>query len=665
MPIISAISARSAKTRLTFALIYAVLGIGAISMLYPLGLMLAGSAKSETDFYDNTPYISYLWDDQLLWRKYLESKYTTISDAEQAHSETWGSWDRIYPSDNGDFELANAFRVFRTLPGWRPEWGSLGHVRYQALLGKNARRFRALAQSEFGNSLAHYNNASESLFTTWLEVGPPRYEILTRRFNFADSPDYELYDRLKRNSPPADLIISDTDASFVAVMLRSRWGTIEEYNEAHGTNYRDYRQVFLNSAAPAQAQQRADWESYVRQELGLSFIRVLPNAQAAYIQFLRSRYENNVEFINRAWGKRFTRIDEIDVPSEVPSNARQRADWTSFVKDGCPLEALRVSGPRQAFENYLGRPIDSVRLPIATVDWIDFQQAKPSLRWEFVTSNYRFVIDYLLLHSRGIQNTIIFCGLMVMASLIINPLAAYGLSRYRPPSTYAILMFCMATMAFPTEVTMIPSFLLLKRFPLYSLIAGAMAGLLVIWLTKNIRIRRAATVRGLLSVATAIIVGWWLLPLVVNKFAHSADGSVSLLNTFWALVLPNIANGFSIFLLKGFFDSLPQELYEAAELDGATEWHKFWVVTMSLSKPILAVIALGVFSTAYSEFMMALVIVPDQRMWTIMVWLFQLQSSAYPSVIYASLTIAAIPTFAVFLFAQNLILRGIVVPTEK
>jgi len=48
-----------------------------------------------------------------------------------------------------------------------------------------------------------------------------------------------------------------------------------------------------------------------------------------------------------------------------------------------------------------------------------------------------------------------------------------------------------------------------------------------------------------------------------------------------------------------------------------------------------------------------------------MVWLFQLQSGAHPSVVYASLVVAAIPTFAVFLFAQNLILRGIVVPTEK
>ena len=201
------------------------------------------------------------------------------------------------------------------------------------------------------------------------------------------------------------------------------------------------------------------------------------------------------------------------------------------------------------------------------------------------------------------RNTIIFCALMVLTQLIVNPLAAYALSRYKPPSTYSILLFCMVTMAFPAEVTMIPSFLLLKDF--------------------------------------------------------------HLLNTFAALILPAAANGFLIFLLKGFFDSLPQELYEAAEIDGAGEWHKFWVITMSLSKPILAVLALGAFTEAYAEFMMALVKIPDPHMWTLMVWLFQMQQFSHPSVVYASLVIAAIPTLVIFIFCQNLIMRGIVVPVDR
>ena len=111
--------------------------------------------------------------------------------------------------------------------------------------------------------------------------------------------------------------------------------------------------------------------------------------------------------------------------------------------------------------------------------------------------------------------------------------------------------------------------------------------------------------------------------------------------------------------------TIPEESYEAADIDGAGEWTKFWLITMNLSKPILAVIALSAFTGAYSAFMMALIIIPDSEMWTLMVWLFQLQTQSHAAVVYAALVIAAIPTFVVFVLCQNIIIRGIVVPVEK
>ncbi|MFA6717313.1 MAG: carbohydrate ABC transporter permease, partial [Victivallaceae bacterium] len=231
------------------------------------------------------------------------------------------------------------------------------------------------------------------------------------------------------------------------------------------------------------------------------------------------------------------------------------------------------------------------------------KQHTGALRWEYVKRNYISVIEYIVLHGRGILNTLIYCSLAVLSALIINPLAAYALSRYKPPSAYKILLFLMLTMAFPPMVTQIPVFLMLREF--------------------------------------------------------------NLLNTFFALILPGIANGYSIFLLKGFFDSLPQELYESAELDGAGEFRIFWQITMSLSKPILAVIGLNAFTGAYANFMMALLICQDQKMWTLMPWLYQLQQNGSQGVIFASLVIAAIPTFLIFAFCQNIIMRGIVVPVEK
>jgi multiple sugar transport system permease protein len=86
---------------------------------------------------------------------------------------------------------------------------------------------------------------------------------------------------------------------------------------------------------------------------------------------------------------------------------------------------------------------------------------------------------------------------------------------------------------------------------------------------------------------------------------------------------------------------------------------------MALSKPILAVMALGAFIAAYSNFMMAFIVCQDESMWTLTVWLYRLQGFAGQGVMFASLLVAAVPTLIMFLFCQNLIIRGIVVPTEK
>ena len=86
---------------------------------------------------------------------------------------------------------------------------------------------------------------------------------------------------------------------------------------------------------------------------------------------------------------------------------------------------------------------------------------------------------------------------------------------------------------------------------------------------------------------------------------------------------------------------------------------------MNLRKPILAVIALNTFTLAYSNFMFALLICQNQSMWTITVWLYQLQTKSGPGLIYASLLLAAIPTLLAFVLCQNVIMRGIIVPVEK
>jgi ABC-type glycerol-3-phosphate transport system permease component len=106
-------------------------------------------------------------------------------------------------------------------------------------------------------------------------------------------------------------------------------------------------------------------------------------------------------------------------------------------------------------------------------------------------------------------------------------------------------------------------------------------------------------------------------------------------------------------------------LYEAAEIDGFSEMRMFFQITLALSKPILAVVALGAFTAAYTMFLYALIVCPRPDMWLLSVWLFQFQQQSNSSTVFASILIAAIPTLVVFLLCQNIIMRGIVIPTEK
>ena len=100
-------------------------------------------------------------------------------------------------------------------------------------------------------------------------------------------------------------------------------------------------------------------------------------------------------------------------------------------------------------------------------------------------------------------------------------------------------------------------------------------------------------------------------------------------------------------------------------LDGATEMQMYWKITLQLSKPVLAVIALWTFTAAYGSFMWAFLVLQDPKMWTLMVWLFQMQIWAPQFLVYAGLVLAALPTLIVFILCQNVIMRGIIVPSEK
>ena len=225
--------------------------------------------------------------------------------------------------------------------------------------------------------------------------------------------------------------------------------------------------------------------------------------------------------------------------------------------------------------------------------------------WRSATANYRLVGQYLFLRGRAFGNTVLLVLLTILAHLTVNPLAAYALSRFRLRGTEQIILFLLATMAFPTAVTAIPGFLLVR--------------------------------------------------------------DLGLLNTLAALVLPTVASGMSIFILKGFFDALPRELYEAAAIDGAGEWTIFRRITLPMTTPILAVNALNSFIAAYNSWEWAFLVCQNESNWTLAVWMYQMsqQMGGQPWCVMAGFVLVSIPTAIVFLACQKVILRGIVLPSMK
>ncbi len=614
MPIINRVEARSRRVKIVYLCIYTVLILGALSMLYPMALMIAGSVKSETDIVEMRPVPRYFTDQRVHYRKFLESKYSgQILLYQQTHHRDEKSWHTIaIPNNDTHQDLADIFDRFRKqLP--EENWQMLGHTIGPSLLQfKNFRRYRQFVADSFHGSLEAMNREWKTAYPSFLHLRTPIEKELASRRHRPDRGNQQLlFNRFKMSLDAGERFIVDLDGYYQLYYVRPTYNSIGKYNAHHGTELNSFHEVLLSSIPPVQSTRRADWEQFVRNELSLLFIRIDPSQATNYRHFLKRRY-SNLAGLNRYYGTTYATWKNINLPTRMPHAPQQIVIWDLFVQEDADLDAIRVVGPRQEFEAFLDsegfdRSVFGKQSAQATAvrasDWDDFHAQISSSLVENLKRNYLVVLDYILLHGRGVLNTIVYCILAVLSQLIVNPLAAYALSRYRPPSSYKILLICMATMAFPPAVTMIPSFILLRN--------------------------------------------------------------LNLLNTFAALILPTMANGFWIFLLKGFFDSLPRELYEAADMDGASEWTKFWAITMSMSKPILAVIGLGAFTNAYSNFMYALIIVPDPEMWTLMVWLYQLQTQAHPAVIYASLCLAAIPMFLIFLFAQNIIIRGIVVPVER
>lgn len=199
-----------------------------------------------------------------------------------------------------------------------------------------------------------------------------------------------------------------------------------------------------------------------------------------------------------------------------------------------------------------------------------------------------------------LRNSLLLAGGSVIGTLVGCTAPAYALARLRFPGRNVALLAVLGTMLLPWHVTMIPRFLLLRELGLY--------------------------------------------------------------NSLWALVLPTFfGNAFYIFLLRQFFLAVPQELLEAARLDGCSEWGVFARIVLPLAGPAVATVALFQFVAAWNDFNGPLLYLRDREKFPLAYGLEQ-YVSAYSSqthLLLAAAVLFTLPIVILFLLTQRMFVEGI------
>lgn len=625
MSLLTKVERKSRSGRLFLTGVFIAILIGSVTMVYPFLLMLSGSMRSTMDASEMDPVPDFLTDDSVLVQKFMETKYNYNPIAMNVYRQSadYSFAQAAVPAPVPAARIAD-FTAFAEQPDLPVHWQILGGTRLiNQMESVVLKELRARIREHYNDNLAALSRDIGLTYRTWNQVDALVPDWINPRYDYNPSTKFDIYNAVLRERPVAERAMVSLTGEFLQTVVYPGHGMsdVDAYNAAHTRPIETYDALALPRCVPGDDQPlfRKEWLEFVYENLHPSFIRTrVPVTR--YRAYLQQRFEI-IDRLKQYWpDSAVESFDEVTLPGPHDwLHAEHASVYREFLKTLAP-ETLYLVAPEFAWQDYLKKTYGTLaalnrthgtavsswqecRMPQAEVEAAYVRANTGMLRRRFATRNFRIVASQIFVQGRPFFNTVVYVILTLFFALTVQPLAAYALSRYNPPGMWKFIFIFMATMAFPPMVSTIPTVLLMRK--------------------------------------------------------------LHLLNTFAALVLPAAVNGYLIFLLKGFFDSIPKHLYEAATLDGASELTMFWRITMALSKPILAVVALNAFRMAWMAFMRPLIVCPDEKMHVLAVWLHQFQQSAPTSAIFASILMASIPTLLIFIFAQGTIMKGIAVPAEK
>ncbi|WP_086825540.1 carbohydrate ABC transporter permease [Allokutzneria sp. NRRL B-24872] len=210
--------------------------------------------------------------------------------------------------------------------------------------------------------------------------------------------------------------------------------------------------------------------------------------------------------------------------------------------------------------------------------------------------------------ARYFLNTLVVAGGAWLFQLAVDVPAAYALSKLRPVLGNAIMGLMLATLMLPASALLVPTYLTIVDVPI----------------------------------------------------VHA-----NLINSPAAIWLPAAANAFNIYLLKRFFDQIPEELIEAATLDGAGPVRILTRIVLPMSRPVLAVVSIFAIVAAWKDFIWPLLVFPDPGAQTLSVALQRVEPDMPLNLLLAGLVLASLPMVAIFLVFQRQILAGLTAGSIK
>lgn len=224
--------------------------------------------------------------------------------------------------------------------------------------------------------------------------------------------------------------------------------------------------------------------------------------------------------------------------------------------------------------------------------------------------------------ARWYLNSFIMAGSATLLVLLTSSMAGLALAKYQFPGRELIFRFVLVAQMFPLFLFLIPNYLIMAHWPL----AGG----------NNLM----------------------------------GQGGSGLLGTYFALILPFMVSWWGIFMMRQFMIGLPDELLDAARIDGASEWRIYWQVVLPMVKPALATLGVFIFLNTWNEFIWTMTVTraaPDLQTVPVGIQLMRdtFDVTRNQALRRAALAVSTIPVMLLFVSLQRYYVRGIVMSGLK